>query len=549
VDLDDLLSEGIDRNDALDGRMSVPREWRWMGLAVLGQPEREEWADRLLGGALSRGSLSSDEMVERLATRTKASGYWSNLDGSDDEPSTVGIFGTGMPPSDAHRLLRWRSAAMGDPAELGTGVLLDTTTVYTAIRLVEADDLRDVTPLTVMDLATFLSAACVYERVCYLENPYFGLADLERLFGEGIFLELPVSSSADPDSPYSADFGHMAEPLRTLYRRRTVPWLNNLRLGQLGAEPQRDAWVRAWQTILGREVDPTWLLLDPDEGKDDRYPDSWSTDAVEMLASVVEAMTDDLARSDIGPVTGERSGRVPWAQQANARALCNLVLADFLRVSYQSSAARLPILALIADCDREERRSALRFPRAVRLLEDLFAEQTDTFLSAERDYLHLPFFPSAILQRTDRPGLIPAVLAEVRAATVGFREKLCELDARLWEGDHAAYKEMRAALAGSRPKAPLAETAEVGVFVADLALLPPDPHTHLVGWSILLVKAMLASRAVRDLSELFRPKYRLLGSLRPMPNTAPSIERIWSVPDIERFAQRLSELAAVTPSL
>ncbi|TQC42323.1 hypothetical protein EEB14_49515 [Rhodococcus sp. WS4] len=309
--------------------------------------------------------------------------------------------------------------------------------------------------MTVLDLATLLNALCVYDKVCFLENPTVGLRELETIFGQELFIELPVESTAEPGADY-ATLGDIRNPLRALYKGRTVPWLNDLRKGRLGTVEQQKALIRAWETILARPCDPAWLLRDPDEGKSTVYPDiSWRSPTQLLLADIASADSRALAREEELLMAQTRSGRrhsssekerSVLAQTSNARALFNTNLAEVLGVRYAANLPRIPILRYLGEATRGEIAQLLRMPAAAAELADVFGNQIGPATREQPEFLEVPFFASYVFQKASTPGEIPEVLRSAREKSAVFRYRLIELNEQVKEGDGKARADLQAAL-------------------------------------------------------------------------------------------------------
>jgi len=514
-----------------DGRFRLPDEWRYLALAALGQADAAEIVHRLAAGADDPDAAMQAAAAQMNASRAWPPGRASVFAGADDSP-----------------LGQWRTICLGPsggPAP--RTALTDTTTLFTALRLVDANDTRLVTPLTVLDLMGFLDTACLYDRVCFLENPYVSLAELESVFGPGLFVELPVRSTAQPGSDYAA-LGDVRDELRWLYKSRTVPWLNDVRAGRLGTRSQRTAWVRAWTVILRRECSPGWLLRDPDEGKSQDYDDVWNSPTEMLVNDIVAVMTEQLASADQGGVLAGRGGRVRLAQESNARALFNAGLAQLLDVPYTASTVRYPILSLLIGQTRGELSQLLRTRPGARALDEAFADSIADIVRARPDALRLPFFPSAIMNTADRPAQLPEQLAWVRARSAAFRTHLAEMEAHLKLGDRAgrrARAELRAALADTSRWQQLAPAAAAGAATGDAVLAWADPSQHLIAVAVALLDGIVAAGTVQAILARCRPRYRILRRLDPAANSVPSIARLWPITDTGRFAERMTELASI----
>src|SRR5487761_1376999 len=175
----DLLSEAADVRSGRDGGFRLPDEWRLLALAVAGQPEGMEVVDRLAPAGSDPVAALTATAARMRASRAWPAGRVSAFVSDEDTP-----------------LGQWRTVCLGPRDDDGSRIALaDTTTLFTALQMVRADDDALVTPLTVLDLAGFLDTACMYDRICFLENPHMSLAELEAAFGRDLFVELPVAST------------------------------------------------------------------------------------------------------------------------------------------------------------------------------------------------------------------------------------------------------------------------------------------------------------------------------------------------------------------
>ena len=526
-----------------DGRL--PEAWRWLTQTSLGMTE-SGWLDRNVPGwTCGADGLPDDAALRRVADVTAAPDPDSWI-----SRSLLDV-GAHLETSEADQLEDWKLLALGNGVSPAT-TLMDTTTLYTVYRLLADDDPRVATPLTVVDLATFLTAFCVYDRICFLQNPYVSAAELNSLFPQEVFCELPVSDTAN-DPGISAICGNINEPLKSLYQARAVPWLSELRAGHFGTGEQRDAWVRAWETILGHPCDPDWLLRDPNENRSHRYTDHWDSPAADLLQNIVAVtggtgqLSPGLAVVDEQHVGAERSGRVPLAQESNARAIYNLVLADFLEVPYSASAARLPALNLMVRDGLTSMRELLDLPRGAQALNEAFGNKAARLLTCDRDSVRLPFFPSAILRAAGHRQDIALVAGDIREKGAAFRRGLPELKQRLDEEPWGAAADIERMLGpAARDWAKLLPAAEAGEVSLEAAVLLQEPHLSALVMFAVLAKGVFVTAVLAEvLRRRARPRYGTFGNLVPVPGIGPDIERLWNISDGTWFTQRIQELAAL----
>lgn len=532
-----LLSDAGDQavRTPSDSRFRLPDEWRCLALAADGQPEAEEVIRTLAGGIENQGAA-----LRVAASKINASSAWP--------PGRVSVFAG----ADDSPLGQWRTICLGPrTGEAPRIALMDTTALFTVMRLVEADDNGLATPLTVLDLMSFLDTACLYDRICFLENPYISLSGLESVFGSDLFIELPVRSIAVPGSDYAA-LSDVREELVWLYKSRTVPWINDIRTGRFGTEEQRAAFVGAWATILRRDCDPSWLLLDPNEGLSYEYDDIWNSPAEELFADIIAVTTQQMAHADGRVVLPGRGGSVPLARTSNARALFNAGLAQLLDVPYAASAVRYPILRLLIAQTRGELAELLGAGRGASALEDAFGDSVGDLASVGPDALRLPFFPSAILNAIQNPAQLPEQLAWVRARSAALRTRLAELDTHLVLGDKEGRKakaELRAALADTSGWEKALPLAELGAASGEAVLAWADPSMHVLAVAVALLHGVVAGVTTRTILARNRPRYRILRQLDPVMNSGPLITRLWQLSDAGSFTDRMRELAGATASL
>lgn len=542
VELNRLISEYA-AAPPLDGRITLPQEWTTLARARLGDEDATEVVERL-SGHLDPGT---DAAVKLAAKRMKAPTRWpQGVQGLQH------LVNGGESP-----LGQWRTICLGQAEDIaGRAALVDTTTLASAMGLISGGDVP-ATPMTVLDLATLLNTLCVYDTVCYLENPTVSLRELETVFGPDLFIELPVESTAEPGADYAA-LGDIRNSLRALYKGRTVPWLNDLRKGRLGTAEQQKALVRAWETILARPCDPAWLLRDPDEGKSADYPDiSWRSPTDLLLSDIASADSYALAREEELLMAQSRSGRrhssnkkerSVLAQTSNARALFNTNLAEVLGVRYAANLPRIPILRYLSDATRGEITQLLRIPAAAAELADVFGNQIGPATREQPEFLEVPFFASYILQKSCTPMEIPEVLRSAREKTEVFRSRLTELNEQVKAGNGKARADLQAALKAEHGHQ--AWTArgflQTVSSVLTLTVLLTDPGSHVLSAVAASLSGIVTADTIRPILGRARMQYELLGGLKPTVNSASAVDKLWGVADLESWAARTQSLASVT---
>jgi hypothetical protein len=268
--------------------------------------------------------------------------------------------------------------------------------------------------------------------------------------------------------------------------------------------------------MLGRPCDPDWLLRDPNENRS-RYTDHWDSPTADLLRNIVavtggtSALSPGLAVVDEQHVVAERSGRVPLAQESNARAIYNLVLADFLEVPYSASVARLPALHLMVRDGLASMRALLDLPCGARALDEAFGGKAERLLTRDHDSVRLPFFPSAILRAAGHRQDIALVAGDIRDKGAAFRRGLPELKQRLDEEPWSASADIERMMGpAARDWAKLIPVAEAGEVSLDAVFLLQEPHlSALVMFAVLakgvFVTALLAHARMRAPSPQSQP--------------------------------------------
>ncbi|MFE3105209.1 hypothetical protein [Nocardia tengchongensis] len=524
-----------------DGRVSMPHEWRQFALAAAGDPGAVE---RVLN--LSDASQMGHQALAVAAKRQKIPTRWPNGDAARDA-----LF-----HADGSVLGQWRTICLGRREDVAGRVAhVDTTTLANAVGLIEGT-LR-ATPATVIDLAGLINTLCVHDQVCFLENHNVNVteAQLERIFGPGLFKELPVASTQQPDSPYAV-LGDVQESLRWVYKARTVPWLNDVRNGASGTEPQQHAWLECWETLLGRPCSLQWLLRDPDEGHSTEYGDGWNSPTPLLLRDIVSTDERVLASSDLrmldptGPdVPDVAETRVEFAQMTNARALFNAHIADILGVRYAAALARVPILRLVERDTSAALAELLRRPAAEQVLQQAYGVGARLCARNQPDRLVLPFFAAEAFQRASAPSDLPAALHEVREKSTGFRSKIIELNHALQRGDETAVQEIRASLGpvaseSAWQKAGL--TTRLGIAVADISLAWLEPSWLSLNVAVALLGPLLDPDLRATIFGRSRVHYGLVDDMRPLLDSSDSLIRLWDPPGQEAWLNRMQRLSSLT---
>jgi hypothetical protein len=355
---------------------------------------------------------------------------------------------------------------------------LDTTTLHTARSLILGDEgHRPLTPATLIDLATFVNAVVLFDKVFYLENRHIDPYELnEHLGNEPILLRLPVSSlgpSGDDDELNGV------EGFLRGYWYRTLDYVERLRHARYSDDPlfeDQQAIKEAWQRALGvggRED----LWFDP---LGHFKSETFDTDGPQLLETLVSVYSDELKSAVLGHLQaiGAEDGYLRELHrvidECNYRSLFNVMTSNWLQLPYLPNAFRLPFRHYLY-------RKANAVDHYLHLLPVIEKEIDAIAEPAPRsENLRLPLFLAAVLARISSLDQFLERLVELRESAAGFRRHRAELETALERRDLVAIKKLREALQADStqlrlrfPWAPVA-SATAAVLSAWSGLLTPD---------------------------------------------------------------------------
>jgi hypothetical protein len=480
-------------------------------------------------------------------------------------PSSLADLGVTVTEEHARTLRAWLETIRPLTSGATNVTFMDATCMETARDLIGGQP-NVVAPLGLLDLGTFVTAYCTFDRIVFLHNDMFGATELKS-FDDEVFVEIPVETTQQAGKE---TIGLDVRPaLYDVYLHTVLPRIHML----YGGDPPglAQAMHDGWRTLLG--ADPGNLYRELHE----QFPFS--------KQGTMRALTPDLdtlSRALTRDVNGDQHflesfsyEPASWKQddlhipvaESNGRAIFNMALCEMLRLPYSSSAGRLPYRRyLYQQAKRRDAALARRIERSspdvVRFIEqhyDSLLGRLDTTSS-----LDLPPFLAAVLAQVTRPSEIPEAMADLRRQARPFRARLEELNACVKSGvrDRKGVKGVHVMLKALQDDAALFRRKAIGsaavkgaAALAGLSL----PNSAAPWEAVLFLASAAGIAALADLVDreflerlerrLFRREYwfltRLGSSLRAATGGWDRVQQIWAVEDRhqEFFSRRFAEIA------
>jgi hypothetical protein len=503
-------------------------------------------------------------------------------------PSSLSDLGVAVSEDSAASLRSWTAeswALIGGGVRRGVSpsnvAFMDATCIQTARALMAARQEEPISPLGLLDLGTFVTAVCLYERIAFLENELFSADELSNLVEGDVFVQLPVRGSAGSLTIGPNKGTDIRGCLYEIYLHTVLGRLEMLSLGvPVGlAKAVRDGWT----ALLGA----TPVGLNRTLSNDSPF---WSMGTSQWLTPPLDELSRRLTADTYGaqyqlegyassPAEVLESGMSPPIAVSNGRAIFNLAIAEILRLPYCSSVGRLPFRSYLY---KEAKRRRATLSRAlvsghgniVRFLEDQYHQIVLTGKAPGQDSLELPPFLAVLLSRVRRREQLPEVLLQLRKQATPFRKRLEEMNGLLRDGvvgEGGSSKGIEAMKGALRLDARLVRgevmakafaksaPAAIGSAIGSIAL----PHSGAPWEAALFLGGGLAAAypILREMvddaffaklrSRLFRPEYwfmtKLGVSMRAMTNSWSRIQDIWLLPpgDQDYFVRRFEQIAQV----
>jgi len=415
--------------------------------------------------------------------------------------------------------------------DLANAALLDNTTIVTVRELVHVGGSgRLLTPVTILDLATFVEAVITRERIFHLDNPEVNTEELNRIFGEDVFITLPSDN--------------MSKALERMWFESFNTMVEFRRLNIQAPEPTAEmtALLDGWTSLIGRKmtIDD---IVSPDEGV------RWESSGRQLLRQLA------LAMSPVKFYVGLFSEReAPYAarqtiSECNHRGYFNERVSLSLGVPYAANTARMPIqrVRYMQGCLNQKRLSAMK------VLEGHHKKVSEAYGSAS---VQLPFFLSVLLSRTTDLGSFMFGLAEMRRAASDFRRRRLDLDKAVAAADSLAITDLNRALSNeSTDWISLGFGALIPVGSSILASCAAGPPSLLIAAAATVVGAIggiPAGNRAGFVRRLFRPQFRFLNDMasqsRAILDVRGHLDRLWG-PEPWRdriLEERLGNIAAMS---
>jgi hypothetical protein len=423
-------------------------------------------------------------------------------------------------------------------ADGASGAFFDTTTLYTVDRLMRQDN-SYLTPTTLVDLANFVSAVVLFDRVFYLETAAIDSDALNAALGSDVIVPLPLSR-------FSAGLRMEAGILADTWQASGNHCSQLLRATkQSNAHyDERCAVERAWTVLLGRDLTIDDLL-------DEWYVDkSYDSDGPELILRML-----DTGRSIGGSsqafqhIAGQLRIRDldQWATGAgmpadvshvvtecNYRACFNSHVGYYLNLRYVANSFRLPFQRFLFD----RAYSADADLATLHLIEQEYARQVANLRLASTSGLVVPFFLAAILADLQRVEDFGAVLGAVRRQAAALRRRRRELDEAIAGDNPQVVKKVLASLRVEAKKLNAGVAKSASASTAAVAVSALSGAAAPVLLAAIFVVAFAGSFAPEAVSRIVRratrPEWWMLANqarvATSMLNAYPRVAELWGVP-------------------
>lgn len=496
-------------HDPLDA--SVPELRLELERAVAEEREKSEQGARL------REDPDADAMIE-FGLYSQIHGGWS--DAEIDERN--------------HAAREWlRQATL---QESPNAVFMDNTTLYTAYALVAGEQpRRSLGPVSLLDLATFVRNAVLYDHVFHLENDSFDARYLNEALGyEPIVISVPVESF-DGGYPPSTIHGvgaflaNLFEDIKSEIRRMGESSSVSARYQDLVA------MTASWEAVLDRQIQPRDLTSSS-------VPMHWRSVGWQLLPRILEVSSSPINGASQHPQLFAKffdpSEVVELISDSNHRSLFNARVADLLGLPYSPNAARLPFR-------QYQYRVAVVAHKQLFLIKEIeeeVARRREKYKVMTQPNLELPVFLSGVLNRSGSLGDFFEVLAQLRSEAEPFRRRNAEYHEALKDGETGGQEleAMRRALRDDARawRGALVAPAAAGLAAVLAAASGPTAGLTLAGIGLLTSVGQLApERREAVIRRFLRPDEwfltRTADTASALRTSLPDVQRLWGATDAE----------------
>jgi hypothetical protein len=452
---------------------------------------------------------------------------------------------------------RWRKQELAPHGKL-VG-FTDTTLLQAAAGLLSSRRAVPVTATTLMDLAAFVNAVVLYDRLLYLENPTLTDSPLNPELMNERLEDSPVRVLRVQtfDREHGGEYVRLSHGVRLprlhgvgaalgMAFQLTCDEGKNLRrlsdAPEVACGGERLEWLgalqRTWSAVLGRDIAAEHLFNDHSLDSD------WPTPGPQLLHAAVRA------EEEYGRGGGDAD--LGFVGAVNLRGLFNSrVAATLVGAPYVAGTMRRPFLSALYKRGEWSDRFLAGDPRIEKLMNMLDQRPVGAF---GRQELRLPFFLGACIDRSNDPEHFWHELNRMRRDARPLREALFDITDALQAGK-PGFDRIRRAIQSdadrlSRRLGQLGITAvtQISSSAIELALSPALPAAVLkvaitVGLEPLLVRAWL--RRGREAPFLFLTSTAM--SARSLLNGIDDVVQLWDLNEARRneLAAGLKRLADV----
>lgn len=400
----------------------------------------------------------------------------------------------------------------------------DTTILYT-VKSLFIDDRRSyyVTPQTLFDLSTIVNSVILYDKIIFLENPYFDAYWFnEKLGNDPIFITLPVKGFIDEQ-------GDLAESamsqLFDAFWKASCGNMKNLRNADISTDMgnEKNEIIKSWRYLLNRDLTESEVFHD-------EYDSNWSSTPSQLLDSLISYQDRDFniqIATEEGAMLHEG-----YLMDCNTRCLFNNNLSFALDLPYVPTVSRFPFHSV------HYKRSRIIHSNlaTVSQLNDVYKRYSSAYVSPSDCSIQLPFFLSVVLNKCDTLEDFFKVLSEIRSQTDSIRVKRKELEQAIADGNGNEIRKIHNAFLKETDT--IKEKFQGFAIQAMLTGLISLLSTKDPSYVILFVSLIINNNNPwidRLINRYLRPTEQVLSDLSvvafEITNQFPKIHKLWNLPD------------------